>query len=113
MTARPTEQADLLTAIAEAEAEKDRAFANLDAADVADENAVILAAITRLADTGQAFSANDLRALLPDDVNRNRIGRQFARAQELGLIQFAGLVKSSDKGTHGKKINTYVRAVAA
>lgn len=107
------DQPDLFTALAEAEAERDRAFANLDAADTADENAVILAAIERLAARGQAFSANDLRALLPADVNRNRIGRQFARAQELGVIEWAGMVKSSDKGTHGKRINVYRRAVSA
>lgn len=38
-------QPDLLDAITEAEAERDRAYSRMDAADVADENAVILDAI--------------------------------------------------------------------
>lgn len=36
-----------------------------------------------------------------------RVGRCFALAQERGWIEFVRLTKSSDKGTHGKRINVY------
>jgi hypothetical protein len=108
MTAEPT----LLDAIAEAEAERDRAFTNLDASDQRDELTLILDTIVRVADRGAVFSANDVRPLLPEGVNTNRVGRAYARAIELGLIEVHGFTKSTDKGTHGKRVLTYRRAAA-
>jgi len=94
-------------AVEKAEADRDRAYAMLDAADYADETKVILRAIVDEAQERGAFSANDLRGRLPEDVNRNRIGRAFGLAQDLGLIRFIRLIKSTDRGTHGKWIGLY------
>ena len=99
-----TAELDIFAAIAEAEAERDAAYLHMDATDTRDENAIILDAIRLQSNGDRPFSANDIRSTLPESVNRNRIGRQFARAAQLGVITFHGYVKSTDKGTHGKRI---------
>lgn len=97
-------------AIAAAEAELQEAYARLDASDRSGwETSVILTAIRFCADQGGAFSANDVRPLLPE-VNTNRIGRCFALARELGEIVPVGAVKSSDRGTHGKPVARWRKA---
>lgn len=107
MSAYADTDLDLFASIAEAETERDRAFARLDAADYRDETKDVLAAILDAACRLSEFSANDCRAAMPDGVNTNRIGRAFALAQEAGWIEFVRLTKSSDVGTHGKRINVY------
>ncbi len=92
---------------AEAERQRDRAYALLDASDYHDETTRVLRAIV---ETGIrkpfGFSANDTRASLVS-VASPRIGRCFALAQQLRLIEFVGYVKSTDKGTHAKRIGEY------
>ncbi len=97
-----TDDLDIFAALAE----RDRAFAGLDATDYADETTAILKAIERVAAEGREFSANDVRPHLPE-CKSARVGRCFALAQERGWIEFVRLTKSSDKGTHGKRINVY------
>ena len=99
-----------LFGVNQAEAERDRAYAALDATDYRDETKQILRAIVTTSLQRDTFSANDTREHLPADVHSPRIGRAFALAQDMGLVTFAGLVKSTDKGTHGKRINLYRRA---
>lgn len=94
------------------EVRRDQAFRNLDASDATDENAVIFRAIREVAAQGGEFSANDVRPLLPEQINRHRIGRQFSRAIELGLIEPVGLVKSTDPGTNAHRVLKYRRAAA-
>jgi len=94
-------------AVADAEAAKQRAYALLDAADYADETKAILRVIVNVGTQRHQFSANDLRTRLPEGVNRNRIGRAFGLAQDLGLIRYVSLIKSTDRGTHGKWIGLY------
>lgn len=96
--------------VVEGEARRDQAFANLDASDAAGENAVIFRAIREVAAQGREFSANDVRPLLPEGINRHRIGRQFSRAIELGVIEPCGLVKSDDPGTNAHRVLKYRRA---
>lgn len=99
-----TTDPDLLDLI---ETDLREAFAQLDATDRGGwERSVILTAIEHLADQGRPFSANDVRPLLPE-VNTNRIGRCFALAADRGLIEFVGYVRSTDRGTHGKRIATW------
>lgn len=91
---------------ADAEADLREAYAQLDDADRGEwERNLIMAAIKHCADQGMPFSANDVRALeLLGDVNTARIGRCFSLAAERGLIEFVSYVRSTDRGTHGKRI---------
>jgi hypothetical protein len=97
-----------LFAVAAAEADRDRAYARLDATDYADETKAILRAIVAVASERGEFSANDVRDRLAG-ARKPRIGRCFALAQELGLVEFVRLTKSTDRGTHGKRIGVYRR----
>lgn len=99
--------------VREAEAERDRAFTNLDATDQADELGQILDAIRTVAFRGGEFTANDVRPLLPKGVNTYRIGRAFGRAIELRMVEVIGLDKSNKRNTHGKRVNVYRLAAAA
>lgn len=99
-----------LFAMAAADEERSTAFAALDASDYAGETTEILRAILRTADRLAEFSANDVRPCLPQDVNTNRVGRCFALAQERGWISWVSMVKSTDLGTHGKRVNVYRRS---
>lgn len=101
---------DLLALVAGAESERDRAFALLDVSDYKSETKDILRVIVTVAHELDTFSANDCRSRMPALASTARIGRAFALAQELGLIRFVALVKSTDRGTHGKRINVYRRA---
>lgn len=85
-------------------------FAALDAKDYREETKAILRAIAEVgADRGgEPFSANDVRPYLPAEIeNTHRIGRAFLLACDLGWIEFVGRVRSTDKGTHGKRINVW------
>ena len=72
---------------------------------------VIDQAILAAAGTGQPFSANDIRDRLPE-VRRPAVGARFNALRQRGLIQIVGEVRSTDVGTHGKKIGLYVGRVA-
>jgi hypothetical protein len=95
----------------EAERAKAEAFALLDAADYKAETDDILRWIVTYAWERAEFSANDLRPHLAD-VHPPRIGRAFALAQQLGFIEFCGFVKSTDVGTHAKRIGLYRRCAS-
>jgi hypothetical protein len=93
---------DALTA---AEQGRDEAFARLDAADKAAELELILDAIAHAAATLPVFTANDVRPTLPEGVNKQRIGRAFSRAIELGIVEVVGLDRSNERSTHNARIN--------
>lgn len=90
-----------------AEQGRDDAFANLDAADKADELEAILTAIEEVAASGREFTTNDVRPHLPEGVNPNRIGRAFYRAIELGIVEVVALDRSNKASTHRARINRY------
>ncbi|VXC06887.1 hypothetical protein [Aeromicrobium sp. 9AM] len=73
MTADTYAQTDLMAAIAEAEAECDKAFGHLDAADGFDENTLLREQIERLARTCDTFSANDIPEWVRAVTNPNRM----------------------------------------
>lgn len=91
-----------------AERAKADAFAAIDAKDYADETTRIVKAIVAVSWERGEFSANDCRQRF-GDVHPPRIGRAFALAQQLGFIEFVGYVKSTDVGTHAKRIGLYRR----
>jgi hypothetical protein len=97
----------IFEALLAAEQGRDQAFANLDAADKAAELEAILGAIEQAAASGQEFTANDVRPHLPEGVNRNRIGRAFYRAIELGIVEVVALDRSNKANTHRARINRY------
>lgn len=109
---RPRLVRDEAPAIAEAEAERDKAFDHLDASDGFDENALLREQILKLANTLPTFSANDMPQWVRDRTKANRRGRAFRAALDDGLIEVVGFVKSSNKATHGHRVLTY-RAVAS
>ncbi|XKK40330.1 hypothetical protein HFP72_06565 [Nocardiopsis sp. ARC36] len=63
--------------------------------------------IARAAATGQAFSANDLRAYIPAGTNTAAIGGRFAHARHRGVIHAVGWVASTDPGTHAHPIRQW------
>lgn len=77
----------------------------IDAGVLASADAVILAA----ARSGKPFSANDLRSAFIDAgvPGRNR-GGAIWRAIAAGVITPVAEVRSTDKGTHNKRISLYV-----
>lgn len=95
--------------VGQAECEKRRSFQFLDEADWNDETKDVLRVIVTVSHERTTFSANDCRGRMPALASTARIGRAFALAQDAGLIEFVELVKSTDKGTHGKRINVYRR----
>ena len=103
------ETPDLFDAIRDAEAERDRAFAHLDAADGFDENALLREQIIILARTHDTFSANDMPQWVRERTAPNRRGRAFRAALDDGLIEVVGFVKSANKATHGHRVLTYRR----
>lgn len=108
MTRRRVPPAD---AIAAAVAERDAALEHVTAADERKggwETRLIDQAIAAFADYGRPFSANDLRELLPE-VNPALMGARFGAAATTGLIRSAGLVPSTKKNTHAKRICLWVR----
>ncbi len=109
MSGYATTDTDLFASagVLEAERQRDRAYALLDASDYADETTRVLRTIVEAGIRKPfGFSANDTRGSLAG-VASPRIGRCFALAQQLRLIEFVGYVKSTDKGTHAKRIGEY------
>lgn len=103
---------DLIDA-APAELAKREAFARLDATDWKEETREIVRVIVETAHRLPLFSANDVRPLLPAATSTPRIGRAFALARESGFIEWVRDVRSTDVGTHAKRIGEYRLAGAA
>ena len=64
--------------------------------------------IARAAATGEPFSANDIRAFLPDGVRTPAIGARFAHARRRGVITPIGFVVSTDPGTRAHPVRQWV-----
>ena len=95
-------------AIAAARAARDQGMAQAEDADATGwEKALIDQAIRAFAATGQPFSANDLRPLLPD-VRSSLMGSRFMAAAKAGQIRRVGLATSTKKNTHSKDVGRWV-----
>jgi hypothetical protein len=86
---------------------RDTALAQVEAASDEWERAVIDQAIRALADRGRPFSANDVRPLLPPGVRPALVGARFMAASRRLEIVEVGLVRSTDPGTHAKRITIW------
>lgn len=97
--------------IAEACALRDAGMAQAeDAASDWDIN-LIDQAIGWFAQTGQPFSANDIRPLLPCDINcRGLMGGRFSAAYTREEIRPIGERSSLKPNTHNKRINVWIGA---
>ena len=101
--------ADLHATIAQCVAARDEGMAQAEEADRSGWNkSLIDQAIDAMARTGERFSANDLRVLLPDDVPGPLFGARFSAAQTAGRIRFVGYTRSTKKNTHGKPVAVWV-----
>lgn len=97
-------------AIAKARAARDAGMAQAQEADRDGwDTKVIDQAIAALVATGQRFSANDLRQLLPD-VRQPLIGKRVRAAATRGETRRVDYVPSSLESTHGHPIAVWVRA---
>ena len=66
-------------------------------------------AIDVLAATGEPFSANDLRVLLPIDIPGGLFGNRFTHAyKNRGVIRWVGTEESNKKNTHLKPIGRWI-----
>lgn len=72
-----------------------------------DDVAAIDLLIARAAATGRPFSANDLRAHLPDGIRTAAVGARFAHWRRRGLIRAVGYVPSTDPGTHAHPVRQW------
>ncbi|ASU81383.1 hypothetical protein CDO52_00040 [Nocardiopsis gilva YIM 90087] len=72
-----------------------------------DDVAAIDLLIARAAATGKPFSANDIRAQIPDDARTAAIGARFAHARRRGVIEPIGYVTSTDPGTHAHQVRQW------
>lgn len=98
-------------AIAAARAARDEGMAQAEDADQSGwERSLIDQAITAFAATGEPFSANDLRGLLPD-VRSALMGARFMAAAKAGQIRRVGFATSTKQNTHSKPVALWVRAV--
>lgn len=71
--------------------------------------ALIDQAIDVLAGTGEPFSANDLRVLLPDDLPGPLFGARFQHAaRNRRVIQSLTWTSSSKKNTHAHPIRVWI-----
>ena len=109
MTVTITVDADLHATITDCIAARDEGMARAEDADRSGWNkALIDQAIDALANTGERFSSNDLRVLLPDDIPGPLFGARFSAAQTKGRIRFVGYTRSTKKNTHGKPVAVWV-----
>ena len=70
------------------------------------ERAAVDAAIRQLAATGRPFSSNDARPL--HNVSGPVVGAAFTAAAKAGLIKRTGYEPSTDPGTHGHPVATWI-----
>lgn len=112
MTADPTARATVARALDEARAQRDAGIAQAEAADLLGwDRSLIDQAIRVWADTGDPFSANELRDLLPD-VRQSLIGARFMAASIRGQIVRVGQLNSTKASTHLKRIGLWIGAQA-
>lgn len=105
MTVTITVDAELHGTITAAVAARDEGMRQAEEADWSGWNkALIDQAIEAFAGSGQRFSANDLRVLLPTDVPGPLFGARFSAAQTQGRIRFCGYTRSTKPNTHGKPV---------
>lgn len=101
------------TPLHDALAARDAAFAQLDAADWKQETKDIVAVILLVASECSTFSSNDVRHLLPEDVNSHRVGRAFAAAQDRGWIRVVDACRSNGRSARGHHVFRYELVLAA
>lgn len=94
-------------AIAAARAARDEGMAQAEDAGSDWDKALIDQAIAAFAATGEPFSANDLRPLLPD-VRTSLMGSRFYAASVRGEIQALGTTTSTKKNTHSKGVGLWL-----
>lgn len=102
--------AELHASIAVCIAERDEGMRQAEEADRTGWNkSLIDKAIDVFAASGQIFSSNDVRVVLPDDLPGSLFGSRFSYAlHNRGVIKFVGMTKSTKPNTHGKAVNLYV-----
>ncbi|MDI6911455.1 hypothetical protein [Nocardioides sp.] len=116
MTATAVETAPITRAraselIAEACALRDAGMAQAEENASDWDKALYDQAIGWMAQTGQPFSANDIRDLLPPDINcRGLAGGRFSAAYTRQEIRPVGERSSLKPNTHNKRINVWVGA---
>lgn len=86
---------------------RDEAFTQLDASDSTDENKLLRTEIICLGLQRDVFSSNDLSDWVRDNTLPARRGRMFAQLVREGLLAEVGMVKSSNKKAHGKRVLLY------
>lgn len=96
-----------MTAIHEGDILRDEAFRTLDANDSLNENKILRTEIICLGLQLDVFSSNDLSPWIRDNTLPARRGRMFAQLVREGLLSEVGMVKSSNKKAHGKRVLTY------
>lgn len=102
--------AEVHAKIADCIAARDEGMRQAEEADRSGWNkALIDQAIDVLAGTGEPFSANDLRVLLPDDLPGPLFGARFQHAaRNRGVIRTHGRISSDKKNTHAHEIRVWV-----
>lgn len=100
----------VVDAVREARAARDAAMAMAEDAAAAKELdvAAIDTAIAAYAATGDPFSANDLRHVLPEDLPSSLFGARFMAASKQRLIRKAGYVPSTKESTHAHEIRIWI-----
>jgi hypothetical protein len=86
---------------------REEAFTNLDVNDTKDENRLLRTEIICLGLQRDVFSSNDLSDWIRANTHPNRRGRMFAQLAKEGLLTEVGMVKSSNKKAHGKRVSAY------
>jgi len=64
--------------------------------------------IRGFAATGDPFSANAVRPLLPDGIRPALLGARFLAASRRGVIRKVGYVPSTDRATHAHPVALWV-----
>lgn len=108
----PTTTIEIPTSVVEAiraaRAARDAGMQNAELADSSGwDRKVIDQAIDAYALTGERFSSNELRELLPE-VRSALIGTRFMAASVGGRIRRVGLTPSTKKNTHGKDVAVWL-----
>ena len=89
---------------------RDEGVARVEAAADDGQRSVIDHALAAVAARGVAFSANDVRPLLPPGIRPALIGARFLAASKRGQIRKVGWVASTDPGTHAHPVAQWVAA---
>lgn len=102
--------AALYATVSDCIAARDEGIAQAEDADRSGWNkALIDQTIDAFAQTGQPFSANDVRVLLPDDLPGPLFGARFQHAAtNRRVIRFYGWTSSTKKNTHHHPIRVWV-----